>query len=205
MHSYSGPAISVSFRHFPQLRPQLLPTHTRWFFQRFLGARARRKFALAEDWIVTIEAAGHPLSRFAGTLLIPQSTPTQPAVYDGASVPLPWTVTFLSLGTLRPLGILLIASIVHDYAFQHGQLIYLRNGARAPTPVCRHDIDLLFREMIRAINKTPFLAYVAWFAVRIGWLGVKYNGSPRTGKPPLGHFIVLVAVLAAMCLLLVVY
>ena len=169
VHSYPGPVISVSFRHFPQLRPRLLSTHTPWFFQRFLGARARRKFELAEDWNVIIRVAGHPqLNGFAGTIIIPKSTPTQPDVYDGASVPLPWTVTFLSLGTLRPLGILLIASIVHDYAFQHGKLEYLQNGTRVPRPFHRHDIDLLFREMIRTVNKTPFLAYVAWFAVRIG-------------------------------------
>ena len=199
MHSYTGP-ISVSFSHFPQLCPRLLPTRTPWFFQRFLGARARREFALADDWTVTIQVNGHPqLNGFAGTIIIPEGAST-----DGASVPLPWTVTFLSLGTLRPLGILLIASIVHDYAFQHGTLQYLQNGTRVPKPFCRHEIDLLFREMIRTINKTPFLAYVAWFAVRIGWLGVKYNGRRLTGKPPTGPLTALVALLAAVWLLLTV-
>ena len=204
MPKYRGPNISVEFEDFPHLKPRLLPTQNKkWFFQRFLGARARRDLELTRDWRVKVGAtpSSRPLRKFQGTIIIPGGTTD---TYDGASVPLPWTVTFLSLGTLRPLGILLTASIVHDYAFRHGALPYdQQNGTPAMKAFRRHDIDLLFREMIRTVNKTPFLAYTAWFAVRIGWLRVKYNGQPRTGKAPVVHLTVL-AVLLAVSVLLVV-
>ena len=198
---YSGPVISVSFADFPHLQPLLLATHKAWFFQRFWGARSRRRFALVRDWVVQIDVPttrDQQLQQFAGTIVIPGSTRTNGDTYDGASVPLPWIVTALTLGTLRPLGILLIASIVHDYAFRHGKLNYIQNGTRVTRCFQRHDVDQLFREIIKTVNKTPFLAYVAWFAVRIGWLGVKYNGARRTGNAPVGHLVVLGLLMALL-------
>ncbi len=38
------------------------------------------------------------------------------AGFDGASVPRPWLVTAVGGGILRPLGVMLIASIIHDFA-----------------------------------------------------------------------------------------
>ena len=124
MPTYNGPVISVTFTTLPNLKPRLLPTRNRWLLSRFLGARARRDFEIAADWVIEITSQGipSPLAPLCGVIVIPASTI---ATYDGASVPLPWTVTFLSLGTLRPLGVLLTASIVHDYAFRYGGLVYI--------------------------------------------------------------------------------
>ena len=65
-------------------------------------------------------------------------------------------------------------------------------------PVERHDADLLFREMIKAVNGMSIWAFWAWSAVRLGWLFVRYDNRRWAGKPPMGHLLALVALLVAL-------
>ena len=162
----------VKFREWPALRPLQLVTRPG---HHIYDACKRRRWKIAEDWCVVLCGTKKVSScngcSLDGKIVIPKGT-----VVDGASVPLPWLVSFLSCGKLRPNGILLIPSIVHDYAYRRGCLRYRnQDGTETCREICRDDADWLFREMIQSINHTCFWACVAWLAVRLGWwFGVEY-------------------------------
>ena len=103
----------------------------------------------------------------------------------------------LTFGILRPLGVMLTASVVHDFAFEYGVLVIRdASGTDTPQPVERDVADLLFRDIISTVNRMPITAYVAWIFVRLGWFGIKYNGQPRGGAFPLIPVAIALAVLA---------
>ena len=201
MPCYSSRSLSVSFRELPCLAPKLLVTQDTFSLLRWWKATKRRSFRLVKPWTVVITIPQSKtttgkvtrLRGLVGTIEIPCSQ--NEYLYDGASVPLPWVVTCLTCGVLRPLGIMLTASILHDYSFSKGHLPFKLNEVTKQTPVERHDADLLFREMINAVNGMPIWAFWAWSAVRLGWLFVKYHNKRWAGKPPTGHILGLVALL----------
>ena len=182
-HCYKLPSGgSVEFCQWPLLRPLRLVTKT------WRDACKRRGWELADDWCVKVVDTKRAI--LAGSIVIPKGT-----VVDGASVPLPWLVSFLTFGILRPNGILLIPSIVHDYAYRHGCLPYRGVGN---VKISRDDADWLFREMIDGINHTWFWAYAAWLAVRVGWFKVQYNDAPRGGKAPIAELVFVVLALLGL-------
>lgn len=75
-------------------------------------------------------SARHPVAsncnqKAALVAIVVSSTTSQPrpaAQLDGASVPAHLVVALLSLGLLRPMGILLTASVVYDFIFKCGYL-----------------------------------------------------------------------------------
>ena len=100
---------------------------------------------------------------------------------------------------------MLTASIVHDYAFRTGGLLFEEPDGKPSKikSITRCDADFLFREMISTVNGMPIWAFWAWSAARLGWLGVKYNNRRWAGNAPsahlLGVFIVLVVALQRAC------
>lgn len=195
MHDYPGRLISVSFETLPVLEPRLLVTRKANPLARWWKARKRRYFRLVEPWSVKIvcHKNSHSLNQLAGTIIVPQSNYY---IYDGASVPLPWVVTLLTVGVLRPLGIMLTASIVHDFAYRNGYLLFATAGGNPQQRhVKRHDADLLFWKMISTVNGTTVWAFLAWSAVRLGWLGVKYNNRRWGRNVPFAHLVGLVVLL----------
>ena len=190
----------------PGLIPKLLPTKGLGFFQRIWNASQRRYFTLAEDWKVTIVNA-HFASELNGTVVIPKQYQCKDLELDGASVPMPWLIGMLSFGVLRPLGILLTASIIHDFAFKYGGLLFDKGeGVEPDFREVRRDIaDKLFRSIISSVNGTPFWAFMAWCAVRLGWFGVKYNGAYFGGKFPLLALCILLVLIAAIAWLMHMY
>ena len=196
-HEYSG-SIKVKFGSLPGLKPILLKTQFDNFFKRFQGASKRRYFHLEQDWNIIVNDINYD-QNLNGTIIVPVTYKNVKTRIDGASVPLPWVVSFLSFGILRPLGILLTASIVHDFAFEHGALLYRdADGTKKLQPVERDVADRLFRDMISTVNKMPVAAFIAWVVVRLGWFVVKYNGQPRGGTFP---YLPLVISLVALLLL----
>ena len=194
----------VKFCRWPLLQPLKLITGE-WCP---LHATKRRLWKLADDWCVALcgtkKVSCIDNSPLDGEIVIPKGT-----IVDGASVPLPWLVSFLTFGILRPNGILLIPSIVHDYAYENGCLPYRKKGVVANRKICRDDADWLFREMIWSINHTWFWACVAWLAVRIGWLfGVKYAGKHVGPKNPFKElacaFLTIFVLVAALFVLVAV-
>ena len=193
-HVYSG-SIQIKFNNLPSLRPVLLKTQFDSFIERLKGASKRRYFHLERNWNVTVDGIDYD-KNLNGTIIVPKTHDNVETRIDGASVPLPWVVSFLGFGILRPLGILLTASIIHDFAFEYGALLHRdASGTEKLQPVERDVADRLFRDMISTVNRMPVVAYIAWVVVRLGWFFVKYNGQPRGGAFPYIPLLVSLTVL----------
>jgi hypothetical protein len=147
-------------------------------------ATVRRFFYLTEDWKLTLLSTRYP--ELAGEIIIPRKVEGHLFEFDGASIPLPWLVSLLTIGILRPLGVLLIASIVHDFAFRHGHLwVRKQNGEVEKVSMTRDVTDRLFRDIITVVNGNSIVGFLGWYFVRLGyWLGVRYNGERYTGEKP---------------------
>ena len=39
------------------------------------------------------------------------------------------------------------------------------------------------------VNRLPPVGYIAWLAIRIGWLWVPYNNRRFTGKKPIAEYV----------------
>ncbi|WP_299489118.1 DUF1353 domain-containing protein [Acaryochloris sp. IP29b_bin.137] len=203
---YGDEDFQIEYEKFPTLIPILLNTQGKSILGAWRGASARRLFCLENDWHLRIQLRETEYDHcdLSGDIVIPVSFRQSLTLLDGASVPLPWLVSFLSFGLLRPLGVMLTASIVHDFAFQYGGLVYAhKNGEREFRPVRRDLADKLFSNIIQSVNDMPITARLAWLAVRLGWFFVKYNGRSRGGKPPILATFVLIAIL--LCLAGVIF
>jgi hypothetical protein len=194
-----NPSFKVGFKKFPRLTSEILKTTYKGILsslKAIIGASAKRYFHLEDHWEIMIEVVNsekYQDNDVTGVIVIPSNAEV-PTRFDGASIPLPWFVSFLTFGILRPLGVLLIASIVHDFAFQHGYLYYREdNGGKKQYHIPRHIADQLFYDIIKTVNNMPITASLAHFAVRIGWwFGVKYNGQFGGGKKPIKELILLI-------------
>lgn len=177
--------ISVEFEAFPPVK--LLTVSMKddaTPLQRLAEATRRRFFTLRDAWEVTLDKIDYE-PKLNGVVTIPREVDGKEVVFDGASVPFPWLISFLTIGILRPLGVVLTASIVHDFAFKYG---YLRVKKGPDTfekvTIQRHNADRLFRDIISTVNGLSNVGLVAWFFVRLGWFTVKYDGKRWGGTPP---------------------
>lgn len=163
--------------------------------ERFSISTSRRQFILKENWEITLEGF-HYLPDYGEnrkqTIVIPCTDENgDPIRFDGASIPFPWIVSFLTLGIFRPLGVMLIGSIVHDYMFQTGRLCIKKSDSDEldDKGIDRHIADRLFKDIINTINKLVSIGWIGWFFVRLGWFGVRYNKKSfwqnlLTERPP---------------------
>jgi hypothetical protein len=185
--------IDVKFDDIPPVRlKSIRPKRALTLIDRLVLATKPREFGLAEDWCIQLGRVSYD-KRLNGSIVIPEKKDGQPIDFDGASIPLPWLVSLLTLGILRPLGVILSASIVHDYAYKFG---HLRKDDGTEVPLERDVADRLFRDIIDTVNKLPLIGFIAWFAVRLGWPFVKYNGRTQGGKPPYAEYLLLLIVIA---------
>ncbi len=156
------------------------------WLQRTSEATRRRFFTLNEDWNLSFDKISY-LPELNGNIHIPKSVNGKSIMFDGASVPFPWLISLLTIGILRPLGMMLIASIVHDFMFKFGYLMVQADGSSEikHIKVERHIADRLFKDIIATVNRNSIVAWIAWYAVRLGWgFGVKYNGGRYNGRCP---------------------
>ena len=152
-----------------------LRTDEQELWRRVCAATNPRKFVLEEDWEVRL--SWKRSSDLSGCIVVPTRYCGKVQIFDGASIPCPWIVSGLTFGILRPLGIMLVASIIHDFAFAHGELLYRGNNGNHSRRIRRADADLLFRDTIRCVNKLQLVAWFGYIAVRFGWMvGVRYRG-----------------------------
>jgi hypothetical protein len=161
---------------------------------RLVLATKPREFGLHDPWCIQLDNVPYD-SRLNGSFKIPTEKDGESIDLDGASIPLPWLISLLTLGILRPLGVMLTASIVHDFAYKFG---YLPKDDGTQVKIERHVADLLFRDILESVNRIPLLGFIAWFAVRLGWPFVKYAGKPGGGKKPYGAYLVLLVILAVL-------
>jgi len=198
MEKYEG-TINVEFEDIPPVRLKtIIPRPDLNWLERLALATKRRFFTLRHDWLLKVEKVAYD-ERLNGTIKVPALDKNgEEITFDGASVPLPWLVSLLTIGILRPLGVMLTASVVHDYAYRYG---HLQKEDGTVVEIERHIADQLFKDIIATVNKLPDVGYIAWFLVRLGWLFVKYNGKPRGGKAPIDEYFVfsmLVALVVAI-------
>lgn len=123
---------------------------------------SRRRFVLHEPWTINTPEGIYP----QGKIYIPEGTE-----FDGASIPCPWLLAALTNGLIRPDGVLFIPALVHDFAYQHGGLIFERDGL-VFEPFTRLEADRLFRDIVA--KDYPLVALLAWVAVRLGNIPSKY-------------------------------
>ncbi len=196
-NKYSG-SIDIEFDVLPTLVPQELTTKASNPLERYNEAAQRRKFQLVKDWSIKIDNAKYA-EDLNGEIVIPQKYNNIETQVDGASVPLPWLVNFVSLGILCPLGVMFTGSVVHDFAYKHGGLLYKQSDGSTEFREVRRDIaDDLFRDIIATVNQLPVTSKIAWLAVRLGYFGVKYNKKTQGGEFPtvaLGAAAVILVVL----------
>lgn len=162
---------------------------------------SRRYFHLVHDWAVSLKGFVDKPS-LDGEIIVPKSHNGEEIEYDGASIPFPWLISFLSVGIIRPLGVLFIGSLVHDFAFKFGYVLVREKNTQKITKIHlqRHEADDLFRDMTSTLSGLRPVGWIAWLAVRLGWFSsIKYAGKKRTGKPPY-----LAAIIAAAIISLIV-
>ena len=221
LEEYKG-EITLRVSELPSLKPRVLPTRSRSRWRRFIEAGQRRTFNLTKEFYIEVEGEALPPG-IEGCIVIPpagnvvfhaegegsfdenreleQGGDVEANVFDGASIPFPWLVSYLSFGVLRPLGILLSASVVHDFAFQFGYLPVIKNGKCKQIPLQRHEADELFRLITQTLNGSNVFSRLAWHAVRLGWWGIAYAGQRFTGKPPVRSSILALATVTGICAL----
>jgi len=190
--------IDVTVSEMPVLLPVTIPsTADIDLLDRIASATRKREFTLGQEWKLNVDGFEGD-ANINGDICIPTHENEQPIIYDGASIPLPWLVSVLTIGVLRPLGILLLASIVHDFAFKFGYLWIEKNGAKKKVRLERHHADLLFRQIIETVSGISIVGWIAWFAVRLGWIKVRYAGQPRGGEAPVKELILGIIILVAL-------
>ena len=199
MESYNG-AIDVEFEGMPSIRLESFkPLNEVGMLERLAIATRRRRFSLVKDWTIELGEIDYS-DELNGDVEIPSKDSNKKTiVFDGASIPMPWLVSLLSVGVLRPLGVILVGSIVHDYAYKFGSLRVSKDGEEfKDIQLPRHKADKLFRDIVGTINRLPFVGYVAWYFVRIGWLWVKYDGKHFGGKAPIAEYVLLISLLVGL-------
>lgn len=199
MEKHDG-TIDVEFEGMPSIRLETFnPVDDVSTLERLAIATRRRRFSLFEDWSIELSEIDYS-EELNGVVEIPaRDSNKKTIVFDGASIPLPWLVSLLTVGILRPLGVILIGSIVHDYAYQFGTLRLSRHGeVFKDVQISRHRADRLFRDIVGTVNRLPIVAYIAWYFVRLGWLWVKYDGKRFGGKAPVLEYTVLLFILGTV-------
>ncbi len=157
-------------------------------------ASKRRLFHLNSDWEIEVSGIDYK-PELNGKIIIPQEKHKSLVKFDGASAPFAWLASFLSLGIVRPMGIMFNASIVHDFCYEYGYLEVETHSTEVDThstevetptktkqkvTVSRAQADRLFRDIISTIHGMPIAAWMCWCLVRMGWcLGVNYHGRPN--------------------------
>ena len=163
----------IASHDMPKLQPLIIPIKGKHVIRQFiLWRRSKRHWKLLENW-------SYPLPE-GPTIVIPAGYE-----FDGASIPkILWPL-------LNPVGLLLIPSLIHDFAYEYGMLwalpdhqedaaTYIEIKKGAP----QHYWDTLFREVAGQVNGFFFINYSAWVVLRFGgwWAWSRYR--KRNATPP---------------------
>lgn len=202
MEIYKG-KIHVKFNELPSIELKTIkPTGSAAFLRRIALASKRRIFYLKRDWEVELDKITYK-PELNGTIHVPSTINDERLEFDGATIPFPWLVSLITIGVLRPLGVMLIGSIIHDFAFKHGYLLVSSdNQPPKRIPIERHIADALLRDLIATFNKMPRIAFIGWLFVRFGWLFVKYNNRRFGGRRPYWEVALVLAVFSVYAYLL---
>jgi len=194
--------VKVRFDRLPPIEfKSFQPDSNVGFFERLAIASQRRHFSLEREWAFELGDVDYE-NTINGKIIIPRFVEGKVLYFDGASIPFHWLISALTIGILRPLGVMLIASIVHDFAYKFGYLIVEKRGVVQKHSIERDIADKLFRDIIASLNKLPVVAFFGWLFVRLGWLLVRYNQKRFGGKPPYWEIPLALSLLALLGYLL---
>lgn len=107
---------------------------------------SKRLWVFVKDWYYELD--GDPY-------VIPEGF-----TFDGASVPK--SLQFIC----NPMGILLYASIVHDFGYRYSSL--LKANKEPSRTLTRSEVDLMFYKINLELNQLRLLSYITYLAVRCG-------------------------------------
>jgi hypothetical protein len=143
--------MNFDYKKMPVMRPIPIKTKEKGFFGAiFLWLIASRKWVIEEDWDFTLNGVEY---------IIPKGF-----VFDGASVP----KYFRSW--LSPMGVLLIAGLVHDYGYKHARLQWKFDSFPDPHVYTQKHFDVMFRDIAIEVNGFTIINYIAYYALRLcGW------------------------------------
>jgi hypothetical protein len=153
----------------PILRPQIIKTkNVPYITALWRWVTSIRKWEVVEDWEYILP--DHT------KVIIPEGF-----IFDGASIPKPfWAI-------LSPVGLLLTPGLIHDYAYQHDQLLSLDgkgNRTVYKRKAGRGYWDHLFRDVAIDVNGFRIINYIAWLAlILFGWLA--WNAKRKSQVNPI--------------------
>jgi hypothetical protein len=106
-----------------------------------------RKWKIEESWLFYIDGEQYIIE--------------EGFVFDGASVP----KYFRSW--LSPMGVLLIAGLVHDWGYKYASLAKVMNtGTFIPVEKNQKEMDIIFREVAVQVNGFGFINGIAYYVLR---------------------------------------
>lgn len=154
----------------PKMTPLPIRTKGKSFCARvFRWLFSIRKWRLLEDWTFQLPHGGPEI-------VIPKDF-----VFNGASTPRPLWIL------LTPTGLLLIPSLVHDFAYRYGYLWALNQHGKAykyGEDKDRSDWDKVLGEVGKDVNGMAWITWCVQFALFIGgW--VAWNRHRKKPCPPL--------------------
>ena len=126
---------------------------------RLTEATARRELRLSSDWTAHIQTQWLNVE-----IVVPSGT-----VFDGGSIPCFPLVSFLTGSVLRPLGVILVPALVHDYLYECGGRLPLPFYSEAANRLTRKRADELLRIMFITMNpRQSWCGHLVYHAVRLG-------------------------------------
>jgi hypothetical protein len=138
--------MKLKYTSMPTLRPLPIPTKGKGFFSAiWLWIMTTRKWVVVKDWNYELDGIKYRVPK--------------DFIFDGASVP----KYFRSW--LSPMGVLLIAGLIHDYGYKYAGLL-LSNSILISKS--QKQMDTIFREVAIADNGFKMINYIAYYALRIG-------------------------------------
>jgi len=149
--SIADPKTQFEYKKMPLLRPLPIPTKGRGFwYALYIWLSTNRQWQLEDDWFFSINGQGY---------VIPAGS-----TFDGANFPPPINAWIL------PTGVMMIASIVHDYAYKH-KCLTKANGIKTDS-MSRKYYDELFRDINISVNGFKLLNWIGYAIMRV--VGVYY-------------------------------
>jgi len=141
--------MEFKYKSMPVMSPISMPTKDKGFFGAiWMWLITTRKWKIEREWKFELDG-----TKFK----VPKGF-----VFDGASVP----KYFRSW--LSPMGVLLIAGLIHDYGYKHARLMYDKKDSIHAPKQTQKEFDVIFRDVAIADNGFKFINWIAYIALRLG-------------------------------------
>ena len=149
--------IGFKYEEMPHLQPLKIETAGKGFWSAiWMWLMGVRHWEVVKDWHYSIEGENY---------VIPAGFQ-----FDGASVP-----KFLA-AWLSPVGVLLMAGLVHDYAYKYATL--LKTDGTTMGTINQKRADQIFRDINISVNDFYLMNYLAYWSLRLGGF-VAWNGHRK--------------------------